>query len=721
MSFDLKRLYELLPALYRIRDAELGQKTSVSDEERVFDVSSNDPDRKINRPLEALFSIIAGEIAVIEENLEQLYNDQFIETCAEWVVPYIGNLVGTRNLIEIPAANFSRRSDVANTIKYRRRKGTASVIEQLARDITGWDANVVEYFELLATTQYLNHLRPHNLAVTRLNKRELLEYIDTPFDQTARTVDVRHIARKRGKYNIPNVGVFLWRIKNYSLTQSPAYKVDERRYTFDALGKIAQLYHSPIPEETITQLAEPVNVPIPIGRSAMTKELETYYGVGKSLLIYIDGKPLTPENIHSLLRFPGVSSSFALQDVISICRLSNVFDDKGALAGWANMPQNKIAIDPVLGRIAFPPNVLLKKDSKVKVTYHYGFSTEMGGGEYDRETTFEAEFENLIEVTAGNGSIQEALDQLKETGGVVEIKDNEYYFETLIIRAAEGKTIELRAADGYRPVLVLDDYIKIETEKNARVVLNGLLIRGGGVYIGSSSQLKLLRIVHCTLVPGAGRKIETMPAAPALPRIKVKALNTQVEIEKTITGGLRITDGAKVSINDSIVDGSEESGVAYTGLSDSDPGGVLLVKNSTVIGKVHTRMMELASNTIFFAENEPSSSWPAPVMAQRLQQGCVRFSYFPPESRLPRPYRCQPAAKAGAVHIRSVFTSLAYGDPGYCQLSGHCPLEITQGADDEAEMGAFHHLYQPQRVANLRTRLNEYLRFGLEAGIFYAS
>ena len=71
--------------------------------------------------------------------------------------------------------------------------------------------------------------------------------------------------------------------------------------------------------------------------------------------------------------------------------------------------------------------------------------------------------------------------------------------------------------------------------------------------------------------------------------------------------------------------------------------------------------------------------------------------------------------------MRPVFTSLRYGDAGYCQLSERTAVEIRQGADDQAEMGAFHDLYQPQRKANLRARLDEYLRFGLEAGIFYAS
>ena len=66
-------------------------------------------------------------------------------------------------------------------------------------------------------------------------------------------------------------------------------------------------------------------------------------------------------------------------------------------------------------------------------------------------------------------------------------------------------------------------------------------------------------------------------------------------------------------------------------------------------------------------------------------------------------------------------TALRYGQPGYGQLRPDCPPEIWQGADDEAEMGVFHDLYWPQREANLRIRLEEYLRFGLEAGIFYAS
>ena len=65
------------------------------------------------------------------------------------------------------------------------------------------------------------------------------------------------------------------------------------------------------------------------------------------------------------------------------------------------------------------------------------------------------------------------------------------------------------------------------------------------------------------------------------------------------------------------------------------------------------------------------------------------------------------------------FTSRCYGQPGYGQLAGDVAVELTTGAENEAEMGAFNGLMQAQRVANLRIRLDEYLPAGLEAGFIY--
>jgi hypothetical protein len=109
MSFRDGRLYDLLPEIYRVRDAE-GREDL--------------PEGGL--PLRALLSVLAREVAVVEEDLAQLYDDLFVETCAGWVVPYVGDLVGVGGLHELEDA-ASRRAQVANTVAYRRRKGTAAI------------------------------------------------------------------------------------------------------------------------------------------------------------------------------------------------------------------------------------------------------------------------------------------------------------------------------------------------------------------------------------------------------------------------------------------------------------------------------------------------------------------------------------------------------------------------------------------------------------------
>lgn len=721
MSFNLEKLYELLPSIYRLRDIETGKNTvNKSVAEYIGHLETQlkglaDPygqqaadirreiDEKQRGPLKALLAVIAGQLDVLDENLEQLYDDQFIETCAEWVVPYIGDLIGTRGLLSITDAEFSQRPVVANTIGYRRRKGTASVVEQLARDVTEWNASVVEYFLLLATTQYMNHLRPSNIAIANLRDWKSLLYINTPFDTIPHTADVRRIERKRGKYNIPNLGIFLWRIGSHPLTLATPYKVDSLRYQFDALGKDTPLYNLPEAEDTITHLAKPVNVPIPLARRILQQDMDTYYGKGLSLSVQVGAGIVDAANI-------------------SICNLGDKKDVNGNITGWYNMPASKIAIDPVLGRVAFPS----APKQPVKVSYHYGFTANMGGGEYGRQDTFTTGLLPVFRVPTDKPTIQQAINALSVTGGVVEVEYNDYYFETPVIKVPAGKKIELRAADECRPVLVASGGIEITGGDSSEFILNGLLVSGGYLHVpltgagNQANKLSAMQILHSTLVPGATPAIGKVAASPSVPRLVVELPGLNIQVDKSIIGRIRSVDGANINLTNSIVDAIGKTEVAFADLSGQGAGATLSVTNSTIIGKVYTMIMN-ASDSIFLAALLKNDNWPAPVMAERLQQGCARFSYFPPGSIIPKPYNCQPATAGDKVRVQPLFTSLIYGNAGYCQLHAICPCEIKEGADDGAEMGTFHSLYQPQRVSNLRARLDEYLRFSMEAGIFNGS
>ncbi|HEX8237100.1 MAG TPA: hypothetical protein VF600_14170 [Abditibacteriaceae bacterium] len=672
MSFDAQRLYDLLPAIYRIRDAEQGEPLQ----------------------LRALMEVIAEQVGVIEEDLEQLYDDQFIETCAEWVVPYIGDLIGYHALHSESPKIGSPRAEVAHTIGFRRRKGTASMLEQLARDVTGWNARAVEFFQLLATTQYMNHIRPTNHYAPDLRQWEPLERLNSAFESVAHTVDVRHIAQGDGRYNIPNIGLYLWRLDAYPLSDSPAVKVDNLRYVFSPLGNNTQLFTRPQSEDEIAHLAEPINVPAPISRRVLDEYLENYYGKDASLFLNVNGADVDVTEIQA-------------------CNLS----DAGGGA-WAHQPQTKIAIDPVLGRIAFPAS---QTPREVRVWFHYGFSTETGGGEYERAATFNTQLPHVEEVTMP-ALIQDALDGVLD-GGIVQINDSGRYNETLTINLNAGKHLELRAANEHRPTLLLGGDMKIDGGTDSEVTLHGLLISGATLRVlaTANNKLRKLRLRHCTLVPGLSLDIDGNPQKAKEPSLVVETEDVEVEIDHCIIGGLRIADGNKVTITNSIVDATATTEVAFSAPDNKAAGGQLHIVNSTVIGKVHTTLLELASNTIFLAELATGDGWTAPVRAARKQEGCVRFSYVPLASVVPRRYYCRPQTEAEALRVRPRFTSLRYGDAGYAQLSRPCAKEIRQGADDESEMGVFHDVFAPQRETNLRLRLDEYLRFGLEAGIFYAT
>jgi hypothetical protein len=264
MSVDADTIYALLPTVYRLRDQDSGGK------------------------LKALIAVVAEQAAILDANLDQLYDDQFIATCAPWVVPYIGDLIGYRSLKGTSAEVFAPRADVANTIGYRRRKGTLGVVEKLAYDVTGWPAIAVEFFTVLATAQYMKHVRPGNARVDVRSWRTALD-IGSAFDRAPRSVEVRRIASRRGRYNIPNIGVFVWRLMPFggaALRQAPpknlgatptvstAKRIANGAYTFDPFGDDVPLINPPpVADSDRFVLLARRNVPEPLQRRVLFEEI----------------------------------------------------------------------------------------------------------------------------------------------------------------------------------------------------------------------------------------------------------------------------------------------------------------------------------------------------------------------------------------------------------------------------------------------------------------
>ncbi len=691
MSLENQDLFELLPAVHRIRDAELARSLGLE-----------------RGPLEELVAVLAEQIAVAGEGLEQLYDDLFIETCADWVVPYIGDLVGYQALHSVTPKVASPRAEVAHTIALRRRKGTALVLEQLARDVTGWDARAVEYFQRLITTQYMNHPRLHKPQSPDLRRGDALQWIGTAFETANRTLDVRRVESGRGRHNIPNVGLHLWRIQAYRHRESPAVRDAPRLYRASPLNHDLPLYNRPLAEDDITHLAGPDNVPWPLSRRRLATQLPRHYGTRPAA-----GEPVDNAAPALLL---SVDGSDVERDQVIVCNLA----DDGP--GWAHTPppDGLYAIDPVLGRVALPLDA--PDPAEVRLTWHEGFSADIGGGEYERGESLPAPAEGtgVVRVPDDQPTIAAALSAIAGDG-LIEITDSGRYAETLTIDVVADRSVEIRAANGRRPVLELGG-LTISGAENAACTLNGLLLTGAPIDVPDvgGNALARLNLLHCTLVPGIALNPDGSPTQPGTPSLQLGTAGLETTVARSIVGAIRSHERASLLAADSLIDATARDRIAFAAADEASPGAALTLEACTVVGKLHAAQMQV-SNSVLLAALTDGDSWTVAVRAARKQVGCIRFSWLPFDAIVPTRYRCQPASAQDAQHIAPRFSSLRYGTPPYGQLTTATPVEVLRGADDESEMGVFHHLYGAQRESNLRIRLAEYLRVGLRAGIFYES
>jgi hypothetical protein len=705
MSLTAERLYSLLPAVYRIRDAEQGE------------------------PLKALLAAFARELAALEENLDQLYDDQFIETCADWVAPYIGDLIGYRPLHGVAPKIASPRPEVANTIAYRRRKGTALMLEQLASDVTDWPAHAVEFFQQLATTQYMKHIRLYAPATADLRDTRAMFQQGGPFNAVAHTAEMRRPESRAGRYNVPNIGIYLWRLISLRLTAIPLTAdpgdASGRKFRVNPLGADLQLFRRAQTEDDISHLAEPINVPEPLSVRLMAltvrdaqagtvpapdARLDDDYGDGESFVLLRPGTPPTPVSVTH----------------VRVCDLRDILDSGGNVTGWnheASVPAGTIGFDPERGRVLLGA----PGDGPLLATLHYGSVRAIGGGEYER-TPEGAELATQVTV-ANSNPLQPALDAIVG-GGRLLIGDSLTYAQTptfkvdgVITPGAPGHEVIVAARNPARPLVAAAGEVTLSIGARGRLVIDGLVFSGGALHLAAAADDEPRELVlrDCTLVPGLALRTDGRPVMPGAPSLIVEHPFAKVTLERCTTGPLLIVGDAEVTLADCIIDAGAPQNAAYAADSTGAPGGMLTVTECTLIGKVHTKLLPLASNSIFFGTlgPAPGETWTAPLIAERRQDGCVRFCYVPAGSITPRRFRCVP--DHAHPDVRPHFTSVRYGDPGYGQLRHATDETIRKGAHDEGEMGVLHALFQPQRETNLKIRLDEYLRFGLHAGLFYAS
>ncbi|HMP40116.1 MAG TPA: hypothetical protein PKA05_07025 [Roseiflexaceae bacterium] len=546
------------------------------------------------------------------------------------------------------------------------------------------------------------------------------------------------------------------------------------RYHFSPLGIDTPLFNLMSADMSIELLATEADVPGILRRRPLAVELEQrrhalaggssarelaeaaiFFGLQPVLAVQIDERPIPPAEIQicdlSDWRLPAATRRY--------------IDTAG---DPVDLPI-AVAVDPLLGRLALPAG---SAPARMQVDFGYGMIDDIGGGPYDRSDLLPAWIPDHTPITWQLGVSRDPVThiaapdptQLRSTltealeawhlhvadpanaaaRGLIVVMDSASYAEALTgvaaIRVPPGSRLAIVAGDwpleadptlagalrrrvgaflpgARRPHLRGDIEVQasapLADEDRGELTIDGLLIEGRLTVI--AGDLGVLRLAHCTLVPSAGGITIEAGAAPA-----ERHQQLQIHMLRCISGSIGFTgDSMALRIAESIIDG-----VIAT------PAATCDIQASTIFGLLTARSLD-ASNSVFSE----------PLQIERRQIGCLRFCFIAEGSRTGRRYRCQPelalthrAAALGLDPVATLppaerhaiiqrvqpsFTTRRYGQPAYGQLSHVCPPEITAGAEDGAEMGFMFSVKQTLREANLRMVLEEYLRAGMDAGMFY--
>jgi len=414
-----------------------------------------------------------------------------------------------------------------------------------------------------------------------------------------------------------------------------------------------------------------------------------------------------------------------------------------------------IAIDPQIGRIQYGPGVAIPK--QLLVNYNYGAPALMAGGYYDRTanivqpgTPTGVEFansSNLFEAIVGSTqyptllSAVVAWNRLPANSAGTIILPN---FATYAINLTGANAIqipaqsqllivaaEVSATAGVPPewknsCVTLNGNIEVHAPTIAvdsnevsppmgSLLFSGLWISGQLILSGDEACVQL---ADCTLVPGISLTTKGDAAHPEEPSVTGTAIGVTLVLNRVISGPVTLPPTCTARICSSIIDAGTPYCPAIAGVDLASPGPTLHIEDSTVIGRVWAQAIQLASNTIFWAKMGCLDPWAAPVIANRVQIGCVRFSWLPASSITPRQYLCLTSPTANGQIIEPTFVSLRFGNPGYCLLSGDVPMAIWKGADNGSQMGVYYQMQETEAVTNIQIRAAEYLPASLECGVF---
>lgn len=726
--------------------------------------------------LRGIVEVMAQQAAVSRRSTDRLWEDQYIEFCDDWAVPLIGQLVATRMLnplnrrgrrVDVAKTIFYRRRKgtpfVIDTLIRDVTGWTGVVVEAFKRLHREWHELDPQPGGRLGP---VTHTPPGGWPDLRSPRAE--ELVGGPFDEFFYTPDVRRKRGCRGRFNLPKVNLHLYRVPAFEVRLATPVAAGEDRYFIDPSARDIALYRPnqrPEPDDwepaqewqiddkipcrllnawgfvVTSEAIEALRAELAPPDQGDADELYRYAGeyfatrarLEQTVAALPAGAVLSTE-VDTLVA-GSVDMTSPKEELwggegallIGVADLGGVVTDLDTtqiaaanLDQWGQALPDGVWVDPCRGRVLRVPETV---DAPIAVpVYHYGLAGPVGAGTYSRRASV---VPGGTEIVPPNPIPQEQMWTVPTApiSGVDDFGDSQTYVASDDLVGITEYVLQAR--DQQRPYVVRQDddpewVFEAEGGAGARTLeLDGLwiglqrLTRDMGPnptpVLGSlilQGDWDRVVIRNCTLDPG-GVTGAFNPAGDhaAIPTVRLLIDGTVAElvIDNSIVGPIEeaVTTSdpcsvERIVVRDSIVDASATDIPAI-----AVPRGEVCLERSTVFGDVRVNRL-FATETLIQGE----------VRVDDNQNGCFRFSAAndTEATRLPRQFESHLYAPAVPNHV---FTSRRFGDPGYAQLSQTAPLELVRGAENGSEIGVYSRLLNPIKFDDLRTKVDEYLPFGL--------
>ena len=693
------KLYNLLPLVYR--ELDFNQQQS----------------------LRALMAVLETAHDKVDQDLDRMYQNWFIETCESNRIPLIADLVGlpdisSENLLEI------QRRYVANFLAYKRRSGTLATLNNSVHDASGYACYSANSIENMASSWTVKD--PELSSKTYRVKASTVMAVNSPFASAAKLANFNTNTTalngaESGQITPQVISLYLWRLSAVNMTyaQLTPEKAQSDVFFLHPNKKPIALCHQPYNLPSVNDIPRQQHYPF-----ILTRE-----NINNNRVTPIEGS----SNVNFFTYHPVHKNYTAIADEqILIANLSTTEDISAAKKQAKNITKGnqnyKIIFDPNLAKVV----IVEQKAGKPKIvcSYSYLSNTIFGAAPRYRQVNetinpnkrlidLYPEKNDLANVISKAMAQAKARDKNQQTKAViVSLACNAVYQgggckegeskvgDTILTVDLQGENINLVAEDYISPTIVANIIITNSENSPATLTLNGLALFGK-LTIANNVDLKL---------------------------INTSLISTEVELKSpddnnthhiptvTITNTLLVANTlAKVNyvVNNSAIVLSKNNGGGLSSIEVQVDKFQCI--NSTILGNITAEKPLTITNSIIygtFTTKDPSNA-------------CFSFSYF---SQL-KPFKggvidnvitnntnsdiASSNLDNGNSNATVQFHSHDHQTSNFLMLAYGTSEKILTGASNGEEMGVFNTMRFRQKEKNIKQQFTTFLPLGMQVQTYY--